>query len=49
MRTKSPKIELVVSDICLELTKKKILQNVSITARSGQLLGIMGPTGMDKP
>lgn len=48
MRTKASDSILEVKDISLKVKDKKILQNLRCSARSGDLLAVMGPTGSGK-
>ena len=41
-----PKIEL--KNISLSFNKRQILDNVSLTVREGEILGLLGPNGVGK-
>ena len=45
MRTRASDSVLEVKDVSLKIKDKQILHNLRCTARSGDLLAVMGPTG----
>lgn len=40
--------ELAFKDICVNINKRDILKNINGFARPGEMLAIMGPSGMGK-